>query len=77
MSALAHLFTLNRNRLASKLWEASVLKGDHAMSSISNMGSAYSNSVNGGNNLELLDSFVPMSSPMIFFYNNPERVECR
>ena len=36
------------------------------MSSISNMGSAYSNSVNGGNNLELLDSFVPMSSPMIF-----------
>ena len=30
------------------------------------MGSDYSNSVSGGNNLELLDSFVSMSSPMIF-----------
>lgn len=43
---------------------------------ISSMGSDYSNSVNGGNNLELLESFVPTSSPMIF-YNNPEKVECR
>ena len=66
MSALAHLFTLKRNRLASKVWEVSVLKGDHTMCSISNTGLDYSNSVNGGNNLELLDSFVPMSSPMIF-----------
>lgn len=39
-----------RNRLASKVREVSALKGDHAMSSISNMGSAYSNSVNGSNN---------------------------
>ena len=31
MSALAHLFMLNRNRLASKVWEVSLLKGDHTM----------------------------------------------
>lgn len=76
MSALAHLSMLKRNRLASKVWEVPVLKGDHTLCSVSNMGSDYSNIVNGGNNLELLDSFVPTSSPMIF-YNNPEKVECR
>ena len=31
MSALAHLSMLKRNRLASKVWEVSVLKGDHTL----------------------------------------------
>lgn len=47
------------------------------MSSISNMGSAYSNSVNGSNNLGALRQLCTYVLSYDFFYNNPERVECR
>ena len=50
---------LTETGLQARYWKFQLLKGDHATwsLSISNMGSDYPNSVHGGSNLELLESF--------------------